>query len=86
MAPMFRNLLALKDKKFCIGEALLEYSGPCHLLRFGPPVSLTLPVDEGPFRFKDFPDFSMGCFRKERSSRPSFGRPSSTAAIFSASS
>ena len=24
------NLLALKDKTFRIGEALLEYSGPCH--------------------------------------------------------
>jgi MOSC domain-containing protein YiiM len=24
------NLLALKDKQFCIGTALLEYTGPCH--------------------------------------------------------
>jgi len=24
------NLLALKDKKFWVGEVLLEYTGPCH--------------------------------------------------------
>lgn len=24
------NLLALKDKTFCIGEVVLEFSGPCH--------------------------------------------------------
>lgn len=24
------NLLALKDKRFRVGDALLEYSGPCH--------------------------------------------------------
>ena len=24
------NLLALKDRRFCIGEAVLEYTGQCH--------------------------------------------------------